>query len=175
MIGNLNSDRIQVQGAMLSEPTSGMSVSKLPRSGALKSECERRQGGFTLVELLVVMTILVLLAGIVAPRVIGYVGASKLKAATIQVESLTTALELFRLDAGRYPTTEEGLVALVRKPANGLTWHGPYLRSKIVPTDPWGAAFHYRSPGQNGAFDVFSFGADGKQGGEGENRDIVNW
>lgn len=159
----------------MSEQVTSNPAPQKPQTTNERSEAERRQGGFTLVELLVVMTILVLLAGIVAPRVIGYVSTSKVKATTVQIESLTTALELFRLDAGRYPTTDEGLVALVRNPANGLSWQGPYLRSKSVPNDPWGAPFHYRYPGQNSAFDIYSFGADGKQGGEGENQDIVNW
>ena len=133
------------------------------------------QAGFTLVELLVVMTILVLLAGIVAPRVMGYLGSSRLKAAKVQIESIATSLELFRLDTGRYPTSEEGLIALVRHPANIANWNGPYLKSSTVPTDPWGAAYHYRAPGRHGAFDVFSLGADGQQRGDGENQDITNW
>ena len=159
----------------MSEQVTRNPAPQKPKSSGRQNEAERRQGGFTLVELLVVMTILVLLAGIVAPRVIGYVSTSKVKATTVQIESLTTALELFRLDAGRYPTTDEGLLALVRNPANGLSWQGPYLRSKSVPSDPWGAPFHYRYPGKNSAFDIFSFGADGKQGGEGESQDIVDW
>ena len=135
----------------------------------------RSEAGFTLIELLVVMTILVLLTSIVAPRVIGYIGSSRLKAAKIQIESLSTSLELYRLDSGRYPTTGEGLSALVRKPTNAVSWSGPYIKGKEVPVDPWGAAYHYRSPGKHGAYDIFSLGADGRVSGEGENQDVTSW
>ena len=140
-----------------------------------KRRRRNHQSGFTLVELLVVMTILVLLAGIVAPRVMGYLGSSRLKAAKVQIESIATSLELFRLDTGRYPTNEEGLVALVRHPTNVANWNGPYLKSNTVPLDPWGVAYHYRAPGQHGAFDIFTLGADGRKSGDGENQDITSW
>ncbi|MGI9422863.1 MAG: type II secretion system major pseudopilin GspG [Hyphomicrobiaceae bacterium] len=155
------------------------SISKEPARAVAfdrdKAERRRGQSGFTLVELLVVMTILVLLAGIVAPRVMGYLGSSRLKAAKVQIESIATSLELYRLDIGRYPSSEEGLVALVRNPANVRNWNGPYLKSNSVPLDPWGISYIYRAPGRHGAFDIYSLGADGKQSGEGENQDITSW
>jgi general secretion pathway protein G len=133
------------------------------------------QAGFTLVELLVVMVILVLLASLVAPRVVGYLGSSRAKAAKVQVQSLTTALELYKVDTGRYPTTSEGLKALVEAPVAATTWNGPYLTKKEVPVDPWGRPYAYRAPGQHGPFDISSLGADNQPGGTGENEDITNW
>jgi general secretion pathway protein G len=133
------------------------------------------QAGFTLVELLVVLVILVLLASLVAPRVVGYLGASRSKAAKVQVQSLTTALELYKVDTGRYPSTNEGLKALVETPAGATAWNGPYLTKKDVPIDPWGRPYAYRSPGQHGPFDISSLGADNQPGGTGENEDITNW
>lgn len=133
-----------------------------------------RQAGFTLVELLVVLVILVLLASLVGPRVIGYLGSSRTKAAKVQIESLSSALELFKLDVGRYPSTSEGLKALVQAPSGGGAWNGPYITKREVPNDPWGRPYNYRSPGQNGPYDIFSLGADNQQGGTGENEDISN-
>lgn len=134
-----------------------------------------REAGFTLVELLVVLAILVLLATFVGPRVIGYLGSSRTQTAKVQVESLASALELFRLDAGRYPTSQEGLKALIERPVDVQVWNGPYLRKQGVPLDPWGRPFQYRSPGQHGEFDLFTLGADNQQGGTGENADIASW
>lgn len=131
--------------------------------------------GFTLVELLIVLTIMVILASIVAPRVIGYVGTSKTKSAKIQIESIASALELYRIDNGRLPSTSEGLKALVEKPGNAAGWNGPYLNKRELPTDPWGHAYNYRAPGQHGDFDLFSLGADNQIGGTGENADVTNW
>src|SRR6185503_9246226 len=131
--------------------------------------------GFTLVELLVVMVILVLLASLVAPRVIGYLGSSRTKTAKVQVQSLTTALELYKVDTGRYPTTTEGLKALVEAPSGVSSWNGPYLNKKELPIDPWGRPYAYRSPGQHGPFDISSLGADNQPGGTGENEDIISW
>lgn len=133
------------------------------------------QAGFTLVELLVVLVILVLLASLVAPRVVGYLGSSRTKAAKVQVQSLTTALELYKVDTGRYPSTTEGLKALVEAPPGATSWNGPYLTKKEVPIDPWGRPYGYRSPGQHGPFDISSLGADNQPGGTGENEDINNW
>jgi len=158
--------------------SAGNKVSRQRRAGAADRRPGRgRRGehGFTLVELLVVMAILVLLASVVAPRVIGYLGSSRVKAAKIQIESLATSLELYRLDTGAYPATSQGLGALMVRPPNISNWNGPYLRGNVTPTDPWGAAYHYRSPGQVNAYDIFSLGADGKQSGEGENQDIKSW
>lgn len=133
------------------------------------------QAGFTLVELLVVMVILVLLASLVGPRVIGYLGSSRTKTAKVQIESLATTLDLFKLDTGRYPSVSEGLKVLVERPANVTAWNGPYLQKGAVPKDPWGQSYHYRIPGQHGAFDLYSLGADNQQGGDGENRDVTSW
>jgi general secretion pathway protein G len=140
-----------------------------------KARRAARQAGFTLVELLVVLVILVLLASLVAPRVVGYLGSSRTKAAKVQIQSLTTALELYKVDTGRYPSTSEGLKALVETPAGATTWNGPYLTKKDVPIDPWGRPYAYRSPGQHGPFDISSLGADNQPGGTGENEDITNW
>jgi general secretion pathway protein G len=130
--------------------------------------------GFTLVELLVVLAILGLLAGLVGPQVMKFLGSSKTKTAALQVEDLAATLDLYRLELGRYPTSAEGLQALVSDP--GISnWNGPYLKKSQVPKDPWGNDYQYRSPGQNGPFDVWSLGADGQEGGEGENQDIRSW
>jgi general secretion pathway protein G len=132
------------------------------------------QAGFTLVELLVVLVILVLLASLVGPRVMGYLGSSRSKAAKVQIESLSSALELFKLDTGRYPSSSEGLRALVEAPSGIGTWNGPYLTKRDVPNDPWGRPYNYRFPGQSAPFDIFSLGADNQVGGTGENEDITN-
>jgi general secretion pathway protein G len=135
----------------------------------------RAQSGFTLVELLVVITIIALIMGIVGPRVLNYLTESKAKAAKIQIESFASALDLFFLDTGRYPQGSEGLNALVRRPGNINSWNGPYLKGGVVPPDPWGNAYVYRAPGQNGAYDILSFGADGTEGGTGAAQDITSW
>ena len=132
------------------------------------------QAGYTLVELLVVLVILVLLATLITPRVIGYLGASRVKAAKVQVESLANVTELFAIDVGRYPTTAEGLEALVKNPGGIEGWHGPYFNKSSVPLDPWSHAYHYRSPGHHGGFEISSYGRDNKEGGEGEDADISN-
>jgi general secretion pathway protein G len=132
----------------------------------------RGQGGFTLVEMLVVITIIGLIMSLVGPRVLNYLSESKVKAARIQIQSFSSALDLFYLDAGRYPSTAEGLTALV-KPAAGLTaWNGPYLKGGAVPNDPWGKPYAYRSPGERSAYEIVSFGADGQEGGTGTAADI---
>jgi len=136
----------------------------------------RDQRGFTLVELLVVITIIALIVGIVGPRVLNYLTESKVKAAKIQIESLSSALDLFFLDTGRYPTGSEGLTALVRRPGNIAAWNGPYLKGAMVPPDPWGNAYVYRSPGQEGrTYDILSYGSDGVEGGTGSGEDITSW
>ena len=131
-------------------------------------------GGFTLVELLVVMIIIGLLAALVGPRFIRQEEKARLKAAKAQIELLGTALDTFRLDVGRYPSTEEGLEALRTKPGGLERWDGPYLK-KELPQDPWGKAYAYRSPSEHGPFEIVSYGADGTAGGEGDNRDITSW
>ena len=137
----------------------------------------RRSGerGFTLVEILVVITIIGLIMGLVGPRVLNYLTESKAKAAKIQIESFASALDLFFLDAGRYPSSSEGLGALVQRPGNISGWNGPYLKGGNLPPDPWGNAYIYRSPGQHGAYDIVSFGADGQEGGSGTAGDITSW
>ena len=134
-----------------------------------------RDGGFTLVELLVVLVILALLAGLVAPRVMGYLGDARRQTAAMQIDNLSTALDLYRLDIGRYPTTEEGLAVLVEPPVAGGSWRGPYLSGRDVPIDPWGHPYHYATPGEHGDFDLLSYGADGRLGGDGDDADITNW
>ena len=140
----------------------------------LRNKVQRRkdEGGFTLVELLVVLVILVLLASIIGPRVIGYLGSSRAKTAHIQIESLVTAMELFHIDVGRYPSSSEGLAALVKSPGNIPGWNGPYLSKGDVPQDPWGRPYLYQA-GQNG-FQIKTLGADGKHGGADENADVSN-
>lgn len=134
----------------------------------------RAEAGFTLVELLVMLSILALLAALVGPRVLGYIGSSKVKTAKIQIESIGAALQLYRIDVGRYPTTSEGLRSLVQPSGSTASWNGPYLAKRELPRDPWGREYQYRSPGQNGDFDIFSLGADNQPGGTGENADITN-
>lgn len=134
----------------------------------------QNSSGFTLVELLVVMIIIGLLAALVGPRFIRQEEKAKVKAAQAQVELFSTALDTFRLDLGRYPTTEEGLQALRQNPGGLERWDGPYLK-KEVPRDPWGKSYVYKSPGEHGAFDLLSYGADGVPGGEGDNRDVTSW
>lgn len=135
----------------------------------------RRHGGFTLLELLVVLGIIAMLAGIVGPQVMKHMGASKTKAAKVQIEDLSAALDMYKLDEGRYPSQQQGLGALVEKPADARHWNGPYLRKDKIPQDPWLQDYHYVFPGQHGKFDLYSFGADEKEGGEGEDQDINSW
>ena len=134
-----------------------------------------KEAGFTLVEMLVVITIIGLIMALVAPRVLGYLSESKVKAAKIQIESFGSALDLFYLDSGRYPTGSEGLVVLVQRPGNAPAWNGPYLKGGVVPADPWGNAYVYRAPGQHGAYEILSYGADGQEGGTGTASDITSW
>jgi len=146
-----------------------------PQSEKYGSSPKHGEAGFTLVELLVVMVILVLLASLVAPRVMGYLGSSRTKTAKVQIESLNSSIELYRLDMGRYPDAREGLSVLVQRPADGKNWNGPYLQKNNVPPDPWGRPYVYQYPGKFGAFDIFSLGGDNKSGGTGEDQDIVSW
>lgn len=130
--------------------------------------------GFTLLELLVVLVVLGLLAGIVAPKYFSQLGRSEVKVAKTQIEGLGKALDIYRLETGHYPTTEQGLTALTIAPSDEPKWTGPYLH-KSVPQDPWGREYVYRSPGENGEFDLLSMGKDGQPGGDGENAEIVSW
>lgn len=130
--------------------------------------------GFTLLELLVVMVIIGLLAGYVAPRYFSQIGKSEVKAARAQLDALEKSLEALNLDIGHYPSTEQGLNALVKRPTGEGKWQGPYLK-KTLPLDPWGNPYVYLQPGEHGDYDILSYGRDGKPGGEGDNADIVNW
>jgi len=128
--------------------------------------------GFTLVEMLVVIAIIGLIMGLIGPRVLNYLSESKVKAAKIQMQSFASALDLFNLDAGRYPTTAEGLTALVRRTSGIAAWNGPYLKGGNVPNDPWNHPYLYRAPGERAAFDIMSLGSDGQEGGTGTAADI---
>ena len=140
-------------------------ISKLP-----VINCRR---GFTLVEIIVVMVMIALLAALVGPRLFSKVGKGKQSAAAAQIELLGQALDLFRLDTGRYPTTQEGLNALVVNP--GLdSWDGPYPK-KGIPNDPWGKPYNYISPGAKGEYELFCYGRDGSPRGEGEDKDVLSW
>ncbi|MGO4330878.1 type II secretion system major pseudopilin GspG [Cupriavidus sp. 2TAF22] len=129
--------------------------------------------GFTLLELLIVVVIIGLLAAYVGPKYFSQLGKSERTIAKAQIDALEKALDTYRLDVGRYPSTEEGLVALVSKPGGGSQWNGPYLK-KAVPADPWGHPYQYKSPGTAGEIEIRSFGKDGQAGGTGDNADITN-
>src|ERR1700688_3951146 len=130
------------------------------------------QQGFTLVEMLVVITIIGLIMGLIGPRVLNYLSESKVKAAKIQLQSFGSALDLFYLDAGRFPPPPEGLAALGRRTPGVAAWNGPYLKGGNVPNDPWNNAYLYRSPGEHGPYDIVSLGSDGQEGGSGVAADI---
>jgi general secretion pathway protein G len=144
----------------------------------LRREFERPAGGeagFTLVEMLVVITIIGLIMGLVGPRVLNYLSESKVKAAKIQMQSFSSALDLFNLDTGRYPATGEGLTALIQSTGTIPAWNGPYLKGGVLPNDPWGKPYVYRSPGEHGPYDIVSYGSDGQEGGTGTAADIASW
>ena len=132
------------------------------------------QGGFTLMELLVVLAILGLLMALVGPNVMRQLGGAKTKTAGIQIRDMEQALEMYKLDVGRYPTTSQGLDALVKKPSGASGWNGPYLKAS-VPEDPWGGEYQYKSPGDRADVDIFTYGADSNPGGDGEDADVGNW
>lgn len=138
------------------------------------NSCKCSERGFTLLELLVVMVIIGLLAGYVGPRYFSQIGKSEVKAARAQIDALEKALDQYRIDVGRYPSTEQGLAALNVAPTGEVRWDGPYLR-KGVPDDPWGKPYQYRQPGEHGEFDLYSFGLDSLPGGEGAAADVTNW
>jgi general secretion pathway protein G len=147
-------------------PPSRMRADRLP--GAMSP-------GFTLTEMLVVLTIISLILRLVGPRVLGYLSESKVKAAKLQIESFGSALDLFFIDAGRYPTTSEGLTALVQRPSGVEVWTGPYVKGGKVPLDPWGHVYQYRSPVENTPpYEIVSLGADGREGGTGTAADLSN-
>jgi general secretion pathway protein G len=140
---------------------------------AKPADADKGQRGFTLVEMLVVITIIGLIMGLIGPRVLNYLSESKVKAAKIQLQSFGSALDLFYLDAGRFPSTAEGLEALVRPTPGVASWNGPYLRGGNVPNDPWNHGYVYRSPGERGPYDIMSYGSDGQEGGTGVASDIT--
>lgn len=137
-------------------------------------EARRRDAGFTLIELLMVMAIIGLLAAIVAPKLMNKFSGAKQQAAQAQISNFSAALDAFRLDVGRYPTSDQGLQALRVQPDNAPLWDGPYLQ-KQLPFDPWKNEYVYKCPGDHAEFDIISYGADGKEGGEGEDADVVSW
>ncbi len=134
----------------------------------------RKEPGFSLIELSTVLAIIGMLAALVGPKLFGKVDEGKQKSAKAQVELFGTALDSFRLDVGRYPTTEEGLKALREKVSGAEGWKGPYV-AKEIPNDPWGKSYVYKCPGDHGDYDLLSYGADGSEGGEGMNQDLVSW
>jgi general secretion pathway protein G len=138
------------------------------------NQAMKNQAGFTLVELIVVVIIIGLLAGLVVPQFIKQEEKATAKAAKAQIELFGTALDTFRLDVGRYPNSQEGMAALMQRPGGVDRWDGPYLR-KDLPPDPWGKPYVYKSPGDHGVYDIISYGADGVAGGDGNNRDITSW
>lgn len=141
----------------------------------INRQCRNKQTGFTLLELLVVLGIIAMLAGLVGPQVMKHMGEAKVKAAKVQIEDLSQTLDMYKLDVGSYPTGEQGLSALVENPGDVQRWNGPYLKKSKIPLDPWNNEYRYSSPGEHGKFDIVSLGADGKEGGEGEDQDIVSW
>jgi len=140
--------------------------------GAKRRSRAHRQRGFTLVEMLVVITIIALIMSLVGPRVLNYLTESKVKAARIQIQSFSSALDLLFLDTGRYPSSADGLVALVKPTSSLPGWNGPYLKGGNLPNDPWGKPYVYRSPAERSAYEIVSYGADGQEGGTGTAADI---
>ncbi|UCH81894.1 MAG: type II secretion system major pseudopilin GspG [Nitrospiraceae bacterium] len=138
----------------------------------VSAACQR---GFTLIELMVVMIILGLLAALVVPKMFGKLETAKTNAAYAQIELFGTALDSYRLDVGKYPSSSEGLESLISPVSGAEEWNGPYLRKNEIPLDPWGNPYIYESPGTHGDYDLYSLGADNSEGGEGEDRDVVSW
>ena len=139
-----------------------------------RNKCRKGTNGFTLLELLVVMVIIGMLAGFVAPKFFAQIGKSATKTARAQIDALEKSLDQYRLDVGHYPSTEQGLSSLNERPAGEPKWQGPYLK-KALPLDPWGKSYLYKQPGDHGEFDLLTYGKDGQPGGTGEDEDVTNW
>jgi general secretion pathway protein G len=153
-----------------------LTVRRTDGSGSGSRVWAGAQAGFTLLEVLVVLVILGLLAAVVAgPQIFKYLGTAKSEAAKVQVQQISSALDLYRLEVGRYPSQEEGVIALIEAPAGLSKWNGPYLKKKEAIVDPWGRQFLYKIPGQHGDYDLYTLGADNAQGGNGEDQDITNY
>jgi len=151
-----------------------------PNGYPVQNVCDSRrnpvtEAGFTLLELLVVLAILGLLAAIIGPQVIRYLGSSRSQTGHVQAKNIEAAMELYKLDAGRYPTPDEGLPALVRAPATDPAWNGPYIVDPSALNDPWGKPYMFKIPGDHGEVDVYSYGSDGQPGGTGEAKDVGSW
>jgi general secretion pathway protein G len=150
---------------------------KMKKSGSNKISYQRTNSipGFTLIELLIVMVIIGLLAAFVVPKLIGRVGESKQTAAKAQIELISTAIDVYKLDTGKYPSQDTGLQSLNTKPGDVQNWKGPYMKKEKIPKDPWSADYIYKYPGTHGDYDLISYGADGSEGGSGDDKDLVSW
>lgn len=135
----------------------------------------RTHAGFTLLELMVVLLILAMLATIATPQVLKHLGKAKSQTAQIQIDALSASMDYYKIDLGHFPSQEQGLQALVQKPDNEPKWDGPYIKKQASLIDPWGRPYLYKLPGSHGPYDLYTYGADGKEGGEGEDRDLGNW
>jgi general secretion pathway protein G len=152
----------------------GLIAKMMSNQNGARENRRDRDGGFTLVELLVVLVILSLIMGLVGPRVLNYLSDARVRSAKLQIDSLAAALDLFYLDAGRYPSQTEGLAVLIKKPGNVDGWNGPYLQQSSLPLDPWGQAYEYEVPGQSGPYAIVSYGSDGREGGTDDASDIFS-
>jgi general secretion pathway protein G len=157
---------------MISKSIGGILLKRMQLRATGKLRPNVGEQGFTLVEMLVVITIIGLIMGLIGPRVLNYLSESKVKAAKIQLQSFAGALDLFYLDAGRYPSSSEGLAVLVQQTPGVAAWNGPYLKGGSVPNDPWNHAYVYRAPGEHGPYDIVSYGSDGQEGGSGLAADL---
>ena len=150
-------------------------MTKRRRGHAMKQHAMGRAvRGMTLIEILVVLVLIGIVLGIVGGNFIGKGEKAKADAAKIEIGQISQALDLFKLEVGHYPTTSEGLQALITAPAGATNWNGPYWKKSTLPKDPWGNEYKYNAPGQSGPYDIMSYGADGKEGGDGPNKDITN-